>query len=85
MAKYRVYSLDVWGNDDDGYEVNDRSKIGNVSFPDNASDKEVIASLVAEGLARASTKDLKHISIDGDDEFFTIDFKGKPVFQLEKM
>lgn len=35
MARYTVWSYDVWGNARDGFEVNDRCKVGTVEIPDD--------------------------------------------------
>ena len=39
---YRVWSYDVWGNDEDGYSVNDRSEISYGEFSPDKSDDENI-------------------------------------------
>lgn len=47
-AKWTVWSLDVWGNSEDGFEVNDRSKIGSVEFDaDTATNQDIYDALVA--------------------------------------
>jgi len=44
---YTVWSYDTWGNDEDGYSVNDRSEINNGTLPDNFTDKD-INEIIAE-------------------------------------
>jgi hypothetical protein len=34
--RFTVWSYDVWGNETDGFEVNDRCKLGTVEIPDSA-------------------------------------------------
>jgi len=49
MSKYRfVHYWDVWGNADDGFEVNDVATLGNVDLDiqDSDSDKEAIGKVV---------------------------------------
>jgi hypothetical protein len=41
MKEYTVWSYDVWGNDEDGYTVNDRSEIGSGEVSDNVTDDEI--------------------------------------------
>lgn len=77
---WTVWSLDVWGNDKEGYEINDRSTIGSVEIPADATDKQVIKALVdAEYL-----KPRFRFDIDGDDTVLYVEYKGRPVLQLEK-
>ena len=38
LAKWRVWSLDVWGNQQDGFEINDRRENGSFYVPIDASD-----------------------------------------------
>jgi hypothetical protein len=84
-GKWDVYSLDVWGNEEDGYEVNDRSKIGTVALPPDYTDEYLLKTLKAEGLINYSKKHLRHIEIEGDDFSISIDYKGRPMFQLERV
>lgn len=79
LCKYRVWSLDVWGNDRDGFEVNDRSEMGFVMVPLDADDKSLLSALRKEGflsLCRAFTT-------DGDLKTIHISYKDKPCLQLE--
>ena len=41
MAEWHVWSYDIWGNDEDGYDVNDRSEIGAVELPENPTDAQI--------------------------------------------
>jgi len=82
MKSWIVYSLDVWGNEEDGFNVNDRCQVGTVETSDDAPDAEVWCALIEAGIARGT---ISQASFDGDDGLIMIDEKetGKPVFQLE--
>lgn len=42
MQKWRWVSYDVWGNEEDGFQVNDEFKSGSVfDIPEGASDEEI--------------------------------------------
>ena len=84
ISTWRVFSLDVWGNARDGYEVNDRSGIGKVRLPDDATNEQIVRALKDAGILRKTVR-MSQIAIDGDDMFISIDQAkdGKPVFQLE--
>ena len=45
MSKWQVWGLDVWGNAEDGWEVNDWWKLKVVDLPKNPSNKQVIQAL----------------------------------------
>lgn len=75
MKTYTVYSLDVWGNAEDGYEVNDSFKVGTI-----------LSALKSVGIIANHIK-LFDIVIDGDDFMITIDDAkdGRPVFTLGRL
>lgn len=83
MATWRVFTLDVWGNAEDGYEVNDRCFVGKIETSNEAPDAEVWCALLEAGIARGSISDG---TFDGDGWDMWIDERetGKPVFQLER-
>lgn len=84
--KWTVWSLDVWGNHKDGYEVNDRSKRGSVLIPVDSSDRAILRILK---LANHLNKNSKYASFrtDGDDSIINIDWNktGEPLLTLEVM
>lgn len=48
MATYKLLSLDVWGNDDEGYEINMAYDSGiRIEIPDDATDEQAL-SLIKE-------------------------------------
>lgn len=88
--KYRVWFLDVWGNETDGYEVNDRSEGIPVELPEFAGgnmafDHQIIETLQAEGYLNADLP-VKHFTVEGEDEtmLYIDSADGKPLLQLEK-
>lgn len=82
MQKWTVWSLDVWGNTTDGFEVNDRSKVGSIELMPDCSDRAVIVAMVAQGFLRSARF---KFHIDGDDQTMEIDHAptGRPLFSLE--
>lgn len=83
MKTWRVYSLDVWGNQRDGFEVNDRCNVGTIELPEDATDKQIIRAMVEQGYLRSSRF---HFAIDGDDMMMDIDHEptGRPLYSLER-
>lgn len=79
---WSVYTLDVWGNESDGYDVNDRSNVGKVEIDTDADDKAIIKTLVDAGYLRPRFR----FAVDGDDCFISIDHAatGRPVLQLQR-
>ena len=77
--KYQGYTYDVWGNEEDGYEVNNVSYTGeDFDIPEDATDAEIVRCI--NGL---------NITVDpgiGDEETLylisTID--GKPIGELRR-
>jgi alpha-tubulin suppressor-like RCC1 family protein len=81
---YNVWLLDSWGNAEEGWDVNDRSKVGTIALPKDASDTEIIVELKKHRYlsSKASEDD---IAIGGDDMMITIDDAetGEPLYTLE--
>lgn len=75
--QFRVWSLDLWGD-----EVNDRSCIGRVMVPQDASDRAIIKALKRKGWVNPKCH-YDSFSIEGDEHFMSIDYKHKPIYQLE--
>jgi hypothetical protein len=46
VQKYRVCGLDVWGNEDEDFGVNDSHDIGFIEIDNNCSNEQIIKSLV---------------------------------------
>lgn len=88
MGTWRLYELDVWGNDEDGYDVNDVFRTGfTVDFEDDISDGDLITLLADEGLIKKTMTSRTHredIEIDGDEFTIYFNYKGRPEFELRK-
>lgn len=80
---WRVLSLDVWGNDEDGYEVNDQTDVGGVVLrgEDYQDDQKVIDVLMEAGFLSALAKD-GGVSVDGDEYFLYVTGLGRPLLTL---
>jgi uncharacterized Zn ribbon protein len=84
MKTYRLYTYDVWGNEKDGYEVNDVFKSSELySFDEKLSYENLIKELKKQGLIKKGLH-VKSIEIGGDDLTITFDYKGKPEFELRQ-
>ena len=85
----RVWSYDVWGNQKDGFEVNDRYEIATYNEPKNdsifsAKDADIIGFLKNEGHLAKGTH-LASFQIEGDgDRYLTIDYKNCPIMEITK-
>ena len=84
MTTFRLYTYDVWGNEKDGYEVNDIFKTSETyEIPAEATDAHVIKALRKQGCFKARVLS-RLIEIDGDDETIYVSYKGRPEFELRK-
>jgi hypothetical protein len=101
LQKYKVYSLDVWGNARDGYEVNDRCGIGEIEIwvaPKALGwNTETMGTVygfdptdkqIKSALVYAGyLSHLAEIEIDGESDYaLSVDNAiGCPLFQLERV
>jgi len=86
MATYRIWSLLTLGNEDDGFEVNDRIDSGSVELSDDATCADVVKALIANGLISPKTTP-EQVDMDdasGVDLFLDDAANGEPLFQLER-
>lgn len=82
--KYRLYEYDVWGNEIDGYNVNNIFNTGIVYMIDHTlPDNKLIYQLKQLGCIKKGIH-CKSVTISGDDEIIYFDYKGKPEFELIK-
>ena len=84
MNTYEIVDLDVWGNTDDGYTVNDVYKTGEfISFDSEAlTSYEIVELLVKEGFLEAKALTLD-ICVSGEtDGILFVDIDDEPVYQL---
>jgi len=65
---WRVMSLDVWGDDVDGFEVNDQTDVGGIVLrgEDYQDDAKVIKALLK---GKFLSEDDGKVSVDGDEYF----------------
>ena len=82
FVKYDVWSLDVWGNARDGFEVNDRQRCGSIMVSILAEDKDVIRALKrADLLSRRCHFNSFRVDDTGIESAKT----GEPIYQLERV
>ncbi|MCI0557141.1 MAG: hypothetical protein MN733_01500 [Nitrososphaera sp.] len=80
---FEVIDYDVWGNEDDGYYVNDVFSTGStITLNECEFESDV---LLAKALAREVTwRDASELELDGDEYTIFVDelSTGKPLFEL---
>jgi len=82
LKTYKVYSLDVWGNAEDGYTVNDRQHIKDVELSEDMEDPEILQELHEAGIL-VDPKTIKGVEVLDDCwPDINIDEDGKPILQL---
>lgn len=82
--KYDVLTLDVWGNEEDGFEVNNASRAGSITIPAMSNEEDILKLLKNDGYLESSVRP-NHISIESsDDNFIEINAakNGEPLLQL---
>ena len=81
--KYEYISYDVWGNENDGYEVNQAFHTGeSVDIDPYLSDNDLLNQLASQGFILEGI-DYDQVSIDGEPEFsLYFEYKGRPEFEL---
>ena len=81
--KYKVWKLDVWGNEEDGYTVNDRCEIGEIELPEVPEDNEILNALCEAKMIRPC-EDLSRIELEIIDQYpdYAVDSAGKPKLSL---
>ena len=77
METWVVYDLDVWGNEEDGYEVNDWWAVGELSFTDEEiqDDKVILEKMKKAGYLK--TSDMRKLEVVADYGFIQIAERGK--------
>jgi hypothetical protein len=67
--KYEFVHLDVWGNEEDGFEVNDQHASGTIIDIENIdNDQEILEKCIEEGWLKPGVT-LNDVTIDGSDEY----------------
>jgi hypothetical protein len=88
MSIYRLYTYGVWGNAEDGYDVNDVYRQGpehDVTIPDGASDAETIRILETDGALKPGSCVLSPASWEGDVLYLESVEDGRPVCEYRKI
>lgn len=91
MIKLKVIDLDVWGNQEDGFEINNFFNVGEIEFPKKSDPYSISKSLLKTKLVSGGfLKPEAKRKIDLDDcsyaDFFyqVIEKKtGKPLYNIE--
>lgn len=90
ISKYEVINYDVWGNSDDGYEVNQAFHSGvfiEIPNEEHMDAKYVLGILRVEGILLSPIKD-DDLIVDISHEdviYFEKSEDGKPLFELRKV
>lgn len=80
-TRYTVHGLDVWGNAEDGYDVNNvYPSQGTIDLPDNASTQDITAQLQQAGYVRDDIN-VELVEVNGDYDLY-IDYDGRPELEL---
>lgn len=87
---FQVWTYDLWGNDEDGYTVNDRFKNEQVFIPNtvlDGSNVDLCKYLAEQGtIVLTDTLKAEDIDINGESDFtLYFEYEGKPDFELEKI
>ena len=86
MIKYRVLALDVWGNEDDGWEVNQWFYTDNfIHLNENWDIEELLKELKGECLLREFvTVEYLEVEERGERIFIESKVTGEPLYWLEE-
>lgn len=90
MSKYTVHALDVWGNAEEGYDVNDVYPSQGVLELDDALDfwspEYIIRAMTEQGFINPLPSfAVSEVEIDNQDSWISLDYRGRPEFQLRKV
>jgi hypothetical protein len=80
---FQLIDLDVWGNDRDGYDVNDQSSTDQYYFLQRDwTDKQIVQSLKDQGLIKKTVR-YSSVGIDGEWDYeLYFEHRGRPEFNL---
>ena len=81
VTTWDVWTLDVWGNAADGWDVNDRSKVGTIEAPADADDSAIVDALIGAGFLAPYARG--RVELDGDDTMIRVDApSGMPLLDV---
>jgi hypothetical protein len=84
--KFEVIDHEVWGNDEEGFEVNDSWKIGIIELSEDCTDEEILETMKEFGYFKESVK-VTDIEIDGEIEYslyINQSDNGRPLCELRR-
>ena len=64
--RIKVFSLDVWGNADEGFEINDLWSAGTIECDDPYDDKAIVDALIDAGYLRDAARGRVRVEYDGN-------------------
>ena len=90
MVKLKVINLDVWGNEKDGFEINNFTSIGTIEVsvkdPYEITARKLKNLLIKENFIRPSARKLIELSDLGYSDYFyqVIEKKnGRPIYNIQ--
>lgn len=87
MSQWNIITYDVWGNDEDGYEVNDSHQSGIIHLEgDDCYDAAIILQKLQEASYFNDDVEVQHLSWDADDGIVYINdaVDGKPICCIQR-
>lgn len=85
MNQWTVHDLDVWGNDEDGYTVNNvLPSLGTIELADDATDLQIVYA--CEQLQNVGRIACVHLcEVKSEDGVIYIDHDGIPMLELREV
>jgi hypothetical protein len=81
--RLEIRGLDVWGNEDDGYEVNDVYGVqGSITVDDAATEQDIVAALIAEDVIYPGEYEIEDFYGDSFHGNLTDADTGRPILEL---
>jgi len=84
--EWDVYGYDVWGNEEDGFDVNDVYRLGSVTLPENADLEQIIEVLKEGGHLKeiASPENIDESGMGDENIIYLDEDNGCPLMELRK-
>ncbi len=84
--QFKVWEYDVWGNEEDGYSVNNRFETDiTLCVSEDATDEDIIKALKTTGFLKKGLHYDK-FAIEGENDYtLYIDHEGCPVCELQRI
>jgi len=81
MSKFKVLSIDAWGNQDGGYEWNNWFNVGSIDVDLDAKPETILQSMANEGFITNPT--LGDVDDDGYNMVIVDKVTREPIFAIE--